>query len=75
MALASWLALVPLAVTSTLVAANGNPPYTLVQLELVVPGEPLLPEWALGLLATVLTMGLDLLVAVPLGLVARKRGG
>lgn len=74
LALASWLALVPLAVTSILVAANGNPPQTLVQLELVVPGEPLLPEWALGLLATALTLGLDLLVAVPLGLVARKRG-
>ncbi len=73
LALAGWLALVPLAVISVLVAINGSPPTALAQLELVAPGEPILPEWAVGLLATALTLGLDLLVVVPLGFAARKR--
>jgi membrane protease YdiL (CAAX protease family) len=74
LALAGWLALVPLAVTSVLFAINGSPPYVLAQLDLVVSGEPLLPEWAVALLGTALTLGLNLLVVVPLGFAARKRG-
>jgi subtilisin family serine protease len=74
LALAAWLALVPLIVTSVVLALNDSPPYALAQLNLVALGEPLLPEWAVGLLATVLTLGLNLVVVMPLGFAARKRG-
>jgi hypothetical protein len=70
---AGWLALVPLAVTSALQAWNDSPPYALVQLELVALGDPVLPTWALGLLVTTLTLGLNLLLFVPLLLTTRKR--
>ena len=74
LALAGWLALVPLIVTSAVLALNDSPPYALAQLDLVALGEPLLPEWAAGLLATALTLGLNLAVVVPFGLAVRKRG-
>ncbi|MGD9318265.1 MAG: S8 family serine peptidase, partial [Anaerolineae bacterium] len=71
--LAGWLALLPLVITSALQAFNDSPPYALVQLELVALGDPVLPEWALGLLATALTLGLNLLLFVPLLFATRRR--
>ncbi len=65
LALAVWLAIVPLAVVGLLSFLNGSPPELLVQLGLVAPGSPLLPAWALGLLATLLTLGLHLLLFLP----------
>jgi subtilisin family serine protease len=72
--LAFWLAIVPLAVAFVLAVLNDSPPDLLVQLDLVAPGDPALPVWASGLLATVLTLGLHLLVFVPLYLATRKPG-
>jgi subtilisin family serine protease len=72
--LAGWLAVVPLAVVSALSALADLPPNLLVQAGLVTPGNPLLPEWAFGLLATAITLGLDLLVFVPLHLATRRPG-
>ena len=74
LALAGWLALMPLAVTSILQALTDSPPEFLVQLELVASGQALLPAWAFGLLATALTLGLHLLVFVPLLFATRGRG-
>ncbi len=71
--LAGWLALLPLAVTSILQALTDSPPDLLVQLGLVAPGQALFPAWAFGLLATALTLGLHLLVFVPLLFVTRWR--
>jgi subtilisin family serine protease/membrane protease YdiL (CAAX protease family) len=71
--LAGWLALLPLVITSALQALNNSSPYALVQLELVPLGDPLLPARTLGLLSTVLTLGLNLLVLLPLLLATRKR--
>jgi subtilisin family serine protease len=73
LAMAGWLALVPLAVMSILQALTDSPPDLLVQLELVAPGQTLLPTWAFGLLATAVTLGLHLLVFVPLLFVTRWR--
>jgi subtilisin family serine protease len=72
--LAGWLAAVPLAVVSALSALADSPPNLLVQAGLVTPGNPLLPEWAFGLLATAITLGLDLLLFVPLYLATRRPG-
>jgi len=74
LALALWLALVPLAVMAALSALNGSSPSILVQLGLALPGNPLLPEWALGLVAAAVTLGLHLLAFVPLYLVTRRAG-
>lgn len=74
LALAAWLTAVPLAVTGALSVLTDSPPAVLVQLDLVVPGSPLLPDWAFGLLATGLSLALQLLVAVSLFLVSRRAG-
>jgi subtilisin family serine protease len=70
--MALWLALVPPAVVATLSALSKTPPAPLVQSGLIAPGNPLLPSWAFGLLATGLTLGLHLLAFVPLYLATRK---
>jgi hypothetical protein len=60
MALAGWLAAVPLVVMAGLSALAEGPPSVLVQLELVAPAQPLLPGWALGVLTTAVTLTLHL---------------
>ncbi|MFC2036692.1 S8 family serine peptidase [Chloroflexota bacterium] len=75
LALAFWLAIVPLVVTASLSVLNDSPPSLLVQLGLTEPGAPVLPDWALGLLATLLSLGLDLLLFVPLFFATRRPGG
>ncbi len=72
--LAFWLAIVPLVVVFVLALLNGSPPDLVVELGLMAPGEPVLPEWAFGLLSTALTLGLDLLAFVPLYVVTRQPG-
>jgi len=52
--LACWLATVPLAVMAALPMLLGDPPYLLVQLELLAPGDPMLPAWALDLVVIAL---------------------
>lgn len=74
LAQAGWLALVPLTVTAILQILTDSPPELLVQLDLVASGQVLLPAWAFGLLATALTLGLHLLVFVPLLFATRRRG-
>jgi subtilisin family serine protease len=74
LAMAFWLAAVPLAVVALLSAATNRPPDLLVQMGLVAPGQPSLPGWAAGLLATALTLGLDLLAFVPAHLATRRPG-
>ncbi|MFN2168464.1 MAG: S8 family serine peptidase [Anaerolineae bacterium] len=75
LALAGWLAVVPLAVGGALLAFNASYPFELVQLGLVPAGESILPDWAAGLLATMLTLGIHLLVFVPVAVSSRKRPG
>jgi subtilisin family serine protease len=72
--LACWLAIVPLVVAFTLATLNGNTPDLLVQLGLATPREPVLPEWAFGLLATALTLVLQLSVFLPFYVATRKPG-
>ena len=74
LALAAWLAIVPLMVTSVLAMVTQTAPGVLVDLGLLAEIEPLLPAWAFGLLSMGLTLGLDLLVFVPLWLVGRQPG-
>jgi subtilisin family serine protease len=74
LALAVWLAIVPLAVVALLSFLNGSPPELLVQLGLVAPGSPVLPSRALGLLATLLTLGLHLLFFLPSYLATKRPG-
>jgi subtilisin family serine protease len=74
LALAAWLAVVPLMVTSVLAMVTQTAPGVLVDLGLMAPGQPLLPAWAFGLLSLALTLALDLLVFVPLWLSSRKPG-
>jgi subtilisin family serine protease len=71
---AVWLAVVPLAVTAALAAVTHQSPAILVQVGAVVPRNPILPEWAFGLLTTALSLGLNLLVSVPLYLATRREG-
>jgi subtilisin family serine protease/membrane protease YdiL (CAAX protease family) len=73
LSLAAWLALVPLGVSTAILALTASYPVELVQLGLVPLGEPTLPEWATGLLATIVTLGLHLLVFVPVVASSRKR--
>lgn len=74
LAVAGWLAAVPLAVSAALAALTGHPPDLLVQLEVIPPAEPVLSELAFGLLTTTITLGLDLFVLVPLYRVSRRPG-
>lgn len=73
-ALAVWLAIVPLVVSAALAALTGHLPDLLVQLEMIPPAEPALSEWVLGLLTTAITIGMYLLVFVPLYLISRRPG-
>jgi len=70
--MAGWLALVPLMVTGVLQVLSSNPPSILVQLELVAPGGAILPKWSLVLLTTPLTVGLNLLLFLPVHLATRR---
>ena len=70
--MAFWLAIVPLSVMAGLSALTESPPDLLVQLELAAPGDPILPDWAIGLLATAVTLALTLVAFVPLYLATRK---
>jgi membrane protease YdiL (CAAX protease family) len=72
LALALWLAIAPLLAVGTLSALVGHPPSFLVQFELVAPGASTLPEWAFGLLAVLLTLGLQLLAFVPAFVATRR---
>lgn len=72
--LAFWLAIVPLGVTSVLSALDDSLLLGMVQSELVPPGSLPVPAWALGLLATTLTLGFHLAVFAPLQAVTRKPG-
>jgi hypothetical protein len=65
LALACWLAAVPLGVTAVLATILNHPPTLLVQLGVVPSADPALPSWAFGLLATGLSLGGHLLVFVP----------
>jgi hypothetical protein len=67
-----WLAIVPLGVMAGLSALLHLPPNLLVQLGLASPNTPLVPEVAVGLLATALTLALYLLLFIPLYLATRK---
>ncbi|MFC2031356.1 type II CAAX prenyl endopeptidase Rce1 family protein, partial [Chloroflexota bacterium] len=74
--LSFWLAVVPMAVVALLSALNNSPPYFLVQLGLVVQGQANLPDRTLGLSAAAFSLGMQLLVFVPLyALYAIKRTG
>jgi hypothetical protein len=72
LALAIWLAIVPLLVVGVLSALAGHPPSLFVELQLVAPGQPGLPESAFGLLAILLTLGLQLLAFVPAFVATRR---
>ena len=74
LALACWLALVPLAVLFVLTVLGGSPPALVVQLELAAPRAPTLREGAWGLVATLSTLGLHLAVFLPVYLVTRRPG-
>ena len=69
---AAWLAGVPLLVAALASAWFGAPPEILVQLELAAPVEPALPAWLLGLLATGLSLGLQLALFGPLYYLSRR---
>ena len=72
--LALWLAAVPLVVTATLSALTEVVPGSLVEFGIVLPREPAVPVWVFGLLTTALTLGLNLLVFVPLLFLTRRPG-
>ena len=69
----AWLAVVPLVITVTLQVLNNSTPDILTQLGLVAPAEAGLPEWGLGLIGIVLTLGLNLLVFVPFYIRTREQ--
>jgi subtilisin family serine protease len=71
--LAGWLALVPLALTVIVQILTGSLPEFLVPLDPGALDQAFLSRWASGLLATVLTLGLHLLVFAPLLSIARRR--
>jgi subtilisin family serine protease len=73
--MAGWLAAVPLAVTAALQALSNSPPELLVQVGLAVPQEAVQPEWGTGLLSIALTLGLNLLLFLPVYFATRKHRG
>lgn len=73
LAVAGWLALVPLVLTTGLVLLLDHPPDLLVEVGVMAPGQPVVPEWALGLLATTGTLIFHLVAFVPLFFWARGR--
>jgi subtilisin family serine protease len=74
LAMAFWLAVVPLTVVALLAVAANRPPDLLVQLGLVAPGNPSLPVWALGLLTTAMTLVVQLFAFVPLYMATGRPG-
>jgi subtilisin family serine protease/membrane protease YdiL (CAAX protease family) len=74
LAMAAWLAVVPLAVVGLLSAATGHIPALLVEAGLVSPGRETLPAWAFGLLAILLSLGLQLLFFGPVLRASRSEG-
>lgn len=73
LAIAAWLALVPLAVTAGLSVLMDHPPGLLAELGLTAPGQGALPDWGFGLLATLLTLALNLVAFLPLYIGAQGR--
>jgi membrane protease YdiL (CAAX protease family) len=74
LAMAAWLAVVPLAITGLLSAATGNIPGLLVEMGLATPGQQAVPRWAFGLLAIALSLGLQLIFFVPVFRSSRSEG-
>jgi hypothetical protein len=72
--LAGWLAVAPLIAAGVVLPLNGQRPGLLVDLGLVPAGQPLLPAWAAGLIATLLALALHGLVLVPVLLASRAPG-
>jgi hypothetical protein len=73
LAMAAWLALVPLAVMAGLSFLMGHTPDSLVELELVGRSQGGIPAWSFGLLSTGLTLALNLVAFLPLYLWSRGR--
>ncbi len=73
LAMAAWLALVPLAVMAGLSVLMDHPPDFLVEVRLTTAGQGGVPDWGLGLLATMLTLALNLAAFLPLYLWGRGR--
>lgn len=73
LAVAAWLALVPLALMTGLSLLLNHPPDLLVELGLVAPGQGRLPDWGFGLLTTILTLFCNLAAFVPLYFWGRER--
>jgi len=72
--MAAWLAVVPLAVVGLLSATTGHIPELLVETGLAVPGQEAMPEWAFGLLAIALSLGLHLAFFVPVLRSSQREG-
>jgi subtilisin family serine protease len=73
LALAAWLALVPLIVMSGLSLLMHHTPDSLVELELAGRSQAAIPEWGFGLLTTALTLALYLAAFLPLYFWAKRR--
>jgi membrane protease YdiL (CAAX protease family) len=74
LAMAAWLAVVPLAVVGLLSATTGHIPGLLVEMGLAAPGQEAMPQWAFGLLAIALSLGLQLVFFVPVFRSSRSEG-
>ncbi len=74
LAMALWLAAVPLTVTLALEVVTNRPPEIVTMLGEIVPGDSRLPDWGFGLLNTGLTLGCYLAAFVPLYLAGRRPG-
>ncbi|MFN2224844.1 MAG: S8 family serine peptidase [Anaerolineae bacterium] len=72
-AVAAWLALVPLVLMAGLALLLDLPPDLLVEIGAMAPGQAVVPEWALGLLATTGTLVLNLAAFLPLYVWSRER--
>ncbi|MGD8903435.1 MAG: hypothetical protein PVI67_07710, partial [Anaerolineae bacterium] len=73
--MAAWLAMVPLAVAAGLQGLSSSPPDILVQLGLAAPEMSAQPEWGFGLFSIALTLGMNLVLFLPVYFVTRKRPG
>ena len=71
--MAAWLAMVPLVVTLTLQAAINSITDIPTQIALVARAGAGLQGWGLGLLSIILTLGLNLLLFVPVYRTTRKK--
>ena len=73
--MAGWLAVVPLAVAAVLQVLGNSPPDILIQLGLAAPQGVAQPAWGVGLLSIALTLGLNLLLFLPVYVATRKHPG